>query len=661
MSTDLYRFNFKAAAMDGYTHVTMDPTGEVPLYSDAIGYGFIAETCSKPPRETHTRGIKADGTGFSILEPTFYTAQGNEEDDYNNYGMAFRLKAAPGAYRIEVKLTVEADAALVSISGMQGRRIIEPGFWDMPMSIPIGTVASTARNVWSFDYANGQGFMDIEIEPREINTPVGIQEIVLTPIPPKLRPEGSCPGIYILGDSTVKTYTFEAAPMAGWGQVIENHFDLDRVRIFNYSMGGRSFKNAYFEGRFNDILNNGHVGDYVFIQFGHNDEMKDESVRFGRGSTEAMYEQYILQIYIPAIRARGMVPVFITPMSRVNGDAEPGTVYENSFRDRKFPEIMRRLGKGLGITVIDLNARSVEYYNEIGVEATTAIVMSIEAGETPGKTNDGSYANGHPMNRNDGTHFKEALAKQFSRMIVTELIKQGAKGERVAAEIARFLKPEVKLAAASGDWSLVFPEIAKDAEVGGGAYYRNQIEKLVQLGLMSKDRNGCFRPEAVITVGEFIASLCQMLDVEMRSIAEPYEDGLLTREAMAAILADAYAEAFTETPRYMTDYNGTTAVPGSPGYDPNLDGGARGAMYFPLVSYEALTDLDEVAPSLEPKVGAAYRLGLIRSESGIKRGTMINGTELEPKKTVTRSKAAKALYFMWVLKHAVSLRNDRSH
>ena len=94
---------------------------------------------------------------------------------------------------------------------------------------------------------------------------------------------------------------------------------------------------------------------------------------------------------------------------------------------------------------------------------------------------------------------------------------------------------------------------------------------------------------------------------------------------MAAILADAYAAAFVARPKYMTDYNGATVVPGSPGYDPNLDSGARGAMYYPLVRWEQLTDAGSVSARYAAKVKDAYELGLIRSEHGIARGRMVNG------------------------------------
>jgi hypothetical protein len=136
-------------------------------------------------------------------------------------------------------------------------------------------------------------------------------------------------------------------------------------------------------------------------------------------------------------------------------------------------------------------------------------------------------------------------------------------------------------------------------------------------------------------------------------------DEPLRRETMAVLLHDAYQAKFRARPAYMTDYNGKTLVPGMPGYDPNLDAGAQGAMYYPLVRWTQLTDTQGVSAANLAKVREAYELGLIRSEAGIARGRMVNDRLLEPQAPVTRAKAAKALYFMWVLAQPPKEENDR--
>jgi hypothetical protein len=219
------------------------------------------------------------------------------------------------------------------------------------------------------------------------------------------------------------------------------------------------------------------------------------------------------------------------------------------------------------------------------------------------------------------------------------------------------LRPEVKAAIAAKDWSAIYPEIANDIRSGEGAYYRNQIEKLIQLGALRKDAQGNFNPQQPMGTHEFAGALGQLLQLPAGAL-DAYADGPLSREVMGAMIADAYHLHFKARPRYMTDYNGKSVVPGMPGYDPNLDTGAKGAMYYPLVDWTHLTDTAAIAPAYVAKVRDAYELGLIRSEKGIVRGRMVNGHELEPKALVTRAKAAKALYFMWVLAQPTKVEND---
>lgn len=658
MSKINYCFNFSKKVKDGYISVGSDKNGRVPLYNSSAQFGFVNETCAHPPRKVHTKEIVSTEEGFEIAESEFFTDTEAGRDNYNNYGMAFRIKAPAGAYHIYVKTTSELSDTIVSVSGMNADKLLNIAFWDSAHLIPVKNPTVAKGREWTFNYANGRDFIDIEIEPAKENVRVGVEAIVLTPIAPEEPTEGARPTIFVLGDSTAASYVFSDAPMSGWGQVFHNMFDLDRVNVLNYSMGGRSFKNSYNEGRLNDILLTGKVGDYILLQFGHNDARQDENVRFGRGTTDEIYDSYIRDIYIPAIRARGMVPVLVTPTSVVDGYAKPGHVYTDSFKTRLFPDIIKKAGADLGITVIDHTIECVRYYNEIGTEATTAIFMSIEAGETPGKSNGGSYANGHTSGRIDGAHYKEALAKQYSHMIVTEFARK-AEGDAACRQIASYLRAAVKKAVQTGDWSEIFPEMANDTTMGAGAYYRNQIEKLLQLGVFEKDEKGNFNPEKYITTEEYTVAVCKILKLH-KSVISEYGEGDLTREVMGAVLHDAYHARFTQKPKYMTDYNGRTVTPDDPGYDPNLDSDAKGIMYYPIVSYEQLTDTDNVAPELGQKVKDAYELGLIRSEKGIERGKQLNGTLFEPKGKVTRAKAAKSLYFMWVLSQPVNVEDDLS-
>lgn len=76
-----------------------------------------------------------------------------------------------------------------------------------------------------------------------------------------------------------------------------------------------------------------------------------ETARFRRGATEEMYRRYLEEIYLPAMDIRGMIPIFVTPMTRVNKEvADDGTFY-NSFSNRKFPDVMKEVAVELyGLT-----------------------------------------------------------------------------------------------------------------------------------------------------------------------------------------------------------------------------------------------------------------------------------------------------------------------
>jgi len=648
-------FGFAASPAPGALSLRWSAEGCAPRFDASTGYGFVERTSALPARTVHVTTVRSDAGGATISEPDFEAEAAPGSDDANHYGLAFRIAAPPSAYAVRVRTTVGADEATVSISGLQTSRLLSTAYWDAASLLPHRNRMRVQGRDWHYRHVNGRGFIDIEVEPRRRGVAVGLEEIELLPLPPEPRADGALPTLFTLGDSTMKTYTFDEAPMSGWGQVLGRLFDAEQVRLQNYAMGGRSWRSAYTEGRLNDLLLAARVGDVVLIQFGHNDESTDEARRWGRGGSEAMVEELIRAVYLPAIRARGLRPVLVTPMSRVPGALKPGEAYVDSFQTRGFPALLRRLGVELGVPVVDLNARSVQFYNQAGPAAVTAMVMSIEAGETPGKTNTGSYANGHPADKIDGTHFKESMSRQYARLVVTELARLAGQGDALAGSVLAWLRPDVKAALAAGDWSAVYPEIARDIVDGEGAYYRNQVEKLLQLGVLSLDSQRLFHPGQPMDSREFAVALARLLKLPPEEAAGT---GPLTREAMAVLLLRGYEARFRTKPAYMTDYNGAGTVAAS-GRDPNLDGGARNARYDPLLPWAALVDGAQVAPALVPQVRRAYELGLIRSEQGIARGRMLNGDVLEPQKIVSRAKAAKVLYFMWVLAQPPKAQNEQ--
>ena len=664
-------FNFTKESKEGAIDVgTIN--GKAPLYNRDRGWGFVSETTAMPARKVDVNGIEVKKEGYKVVENSVAKFNITDKDgklldytkatDYNYGGMVFRVNVPRGGYNIQVETARGKDDALVSVSATQTSRIENTKQWDAAGLVKNKHLAKWNGNVWSFDYCTGRSFIDIEVEPKSAGNPVVLKSIKITPIP--VREQEDKPTVYLLGDSTLKSYLFEEAPMSGWGQVFDRLFDTSKINIVNYSMGGRSLKTMYQEGRLNDVLMTGHKGDFVLVQSGHNDEkngkdkgvVSDPTARFGTGSTEEMYRNYLEYCYLSAIEVRGMIPILVTPMTRAETGVTKWHIYSDSFvsKDKHFTKVMRDTAKDNNVPLVDLNEDSVNYLNELGVQGTTAVVMSIEAGETPAKSNSGSYANGHPQLKIDGTHMKEALTKQYARFIVTDLAKL-EKDYSYLKPLTDAYTSDVKDAIATGNWDKVYPEVAKDCLTGDNAYYRNQIEKMLQLGVMSKDSDGNFNPGNIMTVKEYISALTKIYKID-ESAFKNYTDGNLTREVMAAINLDAYNMKFKSKPKYMTDYNGNNITPDDPNYDPNLVG--TEAQYYPLVGYNAIKDRMSISLKFADKVKEAYNLGLIRSEVGIERGKVQNGYYIEPQKEVTRAKAAKSLYFMYVLGSDIHTEND---
>ena len=654
------------------------------LYTPAAGCGFLKETSSMPVRTLYPELIVQSKKG-AVMPPCPEHAYRRNANAYDNIGMAFRIDLPPGAYHIEVTVLSRPEQTLISVSGMNAEQIALKTFWDAAMLIPRIHTAGFTGNVWTYDYINTRDYMEIEIEPAAPEWEVSVTSIRVSSLPP--RTGSACtPAIFTLGDSTVKSYIYEENLMSGWGQIFDDFFDKDKVSVLNYAMGGRSLSSMYREGRINDLLLNSQPGDILLLQSGHNDEARGEvdgpEARFGRGNTEATFQKWLDEYFIPAAALMDVRLSLVSPMTRINGDATgaEGIVYGGFTKSNSIdcPGLLKAAAFRHGLPFIDLYAESIQYLETVGGEAAKALFLSVEAGETPGKTNSGSYANGHPDHKCDGTHYKEALAKQFARIAARELLRQNL----IPAD---YFRPVFLKALKADDSYLLFPELSKDVQTGRNAYYRNQIEFLLKHGIMRRQTDGCFRPSAPITVKDFQISLAKALHLpafpgydELNDTAQRLspdlpvgllqENSLLTRESMAWLVFRAFLAAFPpqtissgeiryQKPAYMTDYNGYGIAPDNPDYDPNLTG--ESAMYYPLVPWEQLTDTASISDSFSAAARECYRLGLIRSETGIRRGRMCNGTLFEPQCSVTREKAAKELYFLQALVHEIHEENDK--
>lgn len=214
--------------------------------------------------------------------------------------------------------------------------------------------------------------------------------------------------IYYASDSTVAQKTFFAYPETGIGQALPLFLKQD-CRIQNYAVNGRSTKSFIDESRLAAIYNDIREGDFLFIQFGHNDEKIQDPARY----TEAFGDYQVnLEKFINVARNRKAHPVLLTPLYRRQFD-ETGTLKEGSHGD--YPEAMKQLGAKLDVPVIDLCELSRQLLIKTGDEASKKWFMNFPAG---------LYDN-FPEGKEDNTHLRPEGALRFAKLIAGELKKLG--------------------------------------------------------------------------------------------------------------------------------------------------------------------------------------------------------------------------------------------
>lgn len=212
--------------------------------------------------------------------------------------------------------------------------------------------------------------------------------------------------IYLAGDSTVSAYSGSYRPRAGWGQMLAESFDQD-VIVKNEALRGRSSKSFIQEGRLNRILKKIEKGDYLFIQFGHNDEKINYPALYTEPSTT--YKSYLKQ-YIDGARKKNAIPVLITPVER-RSFSKDGIALDTH---GQYPAVMKELADEENVPVIDLTAKSKGLYQQLGPEKTKELFLWLNTGEQP------NYPNGVQ----DNTHFQQRGAREIARLVIEGMAEQ---------------------------------------------------------------------------------------------------------------------------------------------------------------------------------------------------------------------------------------------
>ena len=212
------------------------------------------------------------------------------------------------------------------------------------------------------------------------------------------------PTVFVASDSTAQTYTADFAPQAGWGQLLDRYL-AEPVTVANHAIGGRSSRTFVEEGRLATILDQIEPGDYLLVQFGHNDATVSRPDRY---TSPADFKEYLRHDYIGGALARGATPVVVTPVSRRVFNPETG---ELGVSFPEYAQAAREVAAEEGVPLLDLGRASHAYLSGIGPLEATAVFLHVPPGVYPNRP-DGTI---------DETHFQEYGADRMARLVAVEL------------------------------------------------------------------------------------------------------------------------------------------------------------------------------------------------------------------------------------------------
>ncbi|GGO07537.1 rhamnogalacturonan acetylesterase [Saccharibacillus kuerlensis] len=213
---------------------------------------------------------------------------------------------------------------------------------------------------------------------------------------------------YLAGDSTMADYPEERAPMQGWGNKLPL-FLPGGSKVVNEAVCGRSSQSFIEEGRLDRILQAIREGDYLLIQFGHNDA-KDDPER--HTSPWSSYRECLLR-YIDGARGKGAQPILITPLSRRHFDADNLLLATHG----DYPRAMEALAVRENVPIIDLTSRSAAVYKEMGERQSRQWFTQFAPGEHPN----------YPEGIEDNTHLNEQGAEAVAELVADGLRRIGVR------------------------------------------------------------------------------------------------------------------------------------------------------------------------------------------------------------------------------------------
>lgn len=335
--------------------------------------------------------------------------------------------------------------------------------------------------------------------------------------------------VYIAGDSTACNYDEDekyALPRAGWGMYLDEFLD-EGAEVVNCARSGRSSKSLVVEDEYKKIFDNIKEGDYLLIQFGHNDakntKPEDIEQRYtnpeGDKDTEGSFKNSLYANYVKPAQEKGAYPVLMTPISRRQFD-DNGKVKDSH---GLYDDDVRELAEELGIPCIDMTAMTAELYNKAGDEQSK---------------------NYHALFKDtsksvDNTHLNHYGAEVFAEYVAQELDKDSdgigkfitAPADKVVKTVTRgeFTAEMVRLLDIEAEANGNFADVAVD-----NANYA-AIAAAKAAGVVMGNEKGNFMPNEPITLQDAAV----IADRALEKAGSPVADA--AKSSFAADSASAYA------------------------------------------------------------------------------------------------------------------------
>lgn len=361
------------------------PITSMSKFDKKIGYGFMDISGLK---SVDNAGNALTGDFITSDKPFYFSVAIPE----GNYNITFNLGDAKG--KSETTVRVENRRLMLNDIKTKKGEIVEK-------QITVHVKDSIIRN------HDGTQIGIVKLKPRERKYLHwdNLLTIEFNDKTPKvcsviIEPNKKAKTIYLTGDSTVVDAQYE--PWASWGQMLPYFFVPNEVVIANYAESGETLKAFEDRHRIDKIWNKIKPGDYLFIQFGHNDQKAGNSTKSG-------YRKRLKEWILKA-EELGAIPVLVTSMNRRVFDENNKIV--NTLDD--FPDAMREIAKEEKVDLIDLNALSKTLFEEMGPENTKKAFVHYPANSYPNQPN--ALA--------DDTHFNTYGAYELAKCVVKSIVNQ---------------------------------------------------------------------------------------------------------------------------------------------------------------------------------------------------------------------------------------------